>query len=104
MFTGVSHVVLEYESSWMMIYAQISSGQRVVAVRHCVTVAFLFVFLCAECRGDLIYQMEYPTVMEKFADFSVKTYIPFLKDACEFVLPFRSCRVLAGPHAEEKFA
>ena len=32
----------------------------------------------------------------------VKTYIPFLKDACDFVPHFRSCRVLVGPHVEEK--
>ena len=30
--------------------------------------------------------------------------IPFLKDACAFVLPFRSIRVLACPHAKEKCA
>ena len=60
------------------------------------------VFLCAECQGDLIGQMEGPTIVGKFAAFSVKTYIPFLKYACAFVLPFRSCRVLAGPHTEEK--
>ena len=49
-------------------------------------------------------QMDDPTVVRKFAAFSVKTYIPFLKDACAFVLPFRSCRVLAGPHDKEKCA
>ena len=48
--------------------------------------------------------MEDPTAVGKFMVFSVKTYIPFLKDACVFVLPFSSCRVLVGPHAKEKFA
>ena len=48
--------------------------------------------------------MEDPTVVGKFAAFSVKIYIPFLKDACEFVLPFRNFRLLAGPHDEEKCA
>ena len=40
MFTVVARVVLEYESSQMMIYAQMHTGQRVVAVHHFVTVAF----------------------------------------------------------------
>ena len=40
----------------------------------------------------------------KLSTFSVETYIPFLKDACVFVLPFRSSRVLAWPHAKEKCA
>ena len=39
-FTGVSHVVPEYEPSRMIISAQMRTGQRVVAVRHCVTVGF----------------------------------------------------------------
>ena len=61
---------------------------------------FYSFFLCAECWGALIGQMEDPTVVWKFAAFS----IPFLKDTCAFVLPFRSCWVLAGPHDEEKCA
>ena len=48
--------------------------------------------------------MENPTVVGKISAFSVKTCIPFLKDACEFSLPFRSSRVLALPHAKEKCA
>ena len=43
-FTGVSRVVPEYESSLMMISAHMRTGQRVVAVRHCVAVAFLTPF------------------------------------------------------------
>ena len=46
--------------------------------------------------------MEDPTAVGKFFAFPVKTYIPFLNDACAIVLPFRSCRVIAGPNAEEK--
>ena len=45
-FTGVSRVVPEYESSRMMISAQMRTKQRVVVVRHCVTVAFLTPFFC----------------------------------------------------------
>ena len=48
--------------------------------------------------------MEDPTGVGKFAAFSVNTCIPFLKDACAFVPPFRSCRVLAGPHDKERCA
>ena len=44
MFTGVSHVDSEYESSRMMISAQMRTGHRVVANQHCVTVAFLTPF------------------------------------------------------------
>ena len=62
------------------------------------------IFLFAKFRGDLIIHMEDPTAMGKFTAFSVKTYIPFLKDACVFVLPLRSCQVLSGPHSEEKCA
>ena len=55
LFTGVASVVPEYESSWMMIYAHMRTGKRVVDVCHCVNVAFLTsFFLYAECRGDLI--------------------------------------------------
>ena len=64
------------------------TGQRVVAVRHCVTVAFLDpFFMCAECRGNLIIHIYYPTVVGKFAAFSVKMYISFLKYTLEFVPP-----------------
>ena len=46
--------------------------------------------------------MEDPAVLWKFTVLSVKLYIPFLKDACAFVLPFRSSGVLTGLHAKEK--
>ena len=46
MFTGVARVVPEYESIQMMISDQMRTGQRVVAVYHCVTVAFLKPFFC----------------------------------------------------------
>ena len=48
--------------------------------------------------------MEDPIVVGKFSAFSVKTYIPFLRNACVFVLSFSSSGVLAWPHAEETFA
>ena len=48
--------------------------------------------------------MEGPTVVGKFTAFSGKPYIPFLKDECVFVLPFRSFLLLAGTHEEEKCA
>ena len=47
-FTGVSRVVPEYESSQMMISAHMHTGQRAVAVRHCVALAFLTPF--SVCR------------------------------------------------------
>ena len=40
--------------------------------------------------------------MWKFTDFSVKLYISFLKDACEFLLPFGGSGLLTGSHAKEK--
>ena len=46
--------------------------------------------------------MEDPTVVGKFSAFSVKLYVPFLKNACAFVLPFRISGVLTWPYAEEK--
>ena len=52
------------------------------------------VFLCEEWWEDLIRYIEDPTVVGKFSTFFVKTYIPFLKDACAFVLPFRSSRLI----------
>ena len=69
---------------------------------HCII--FNPVFMCDGCRVDLIGQKKYPTVVSKFASFSVKTYIPFLKDVCTFVLPISIYRVLVGPHDEEKCA
>ena len=41
MVTGVSRVVPEVVYIQMMISAQMRTGQRVVVVYHCVTVAFL---------------------------------------------------------------
>ena len=35
--------------------------------------------------------------------FTVKLYIPFLKDECAFVIPFRSSGLLTGFHAKEKY-
>ena len=48
--------------------------------------------------------MENPTFLIKLAAFSIKTYIPFLKDACVLALPFRIFQVLTGSYAEEKCA
>ena len=47
--------------------------------------------------------MEDPTAVGKFSAFSVKVYVPFLKNACGFVLPFSSSGVLTLPNAEEKY-
>ena len=54
MFTGVSRVDPEYESSQIIISAQMRTGQRVVAVRHCVTVAFLTPFFCVQNVRDIL--------------------------------------------------
>ena len=51
MFTSVSRVVPEYESIRMMIYAQMHTGKRVVAVCHFVTVAFLTPFFVCGMSG-----------------------------------------------------
>ena len=52
--TGVSRVVPEYESSWMMISSQMRTGQRVLAVLHCVNMAFLTPFLCVRNVRDTL--------------------------------------------------
>ena len=52
--TGVSHVVPGYESSLMIIYAQMRTSQRFVIVRHCVTLAFLKPFFCVRNVGDTL--------------------------------------------------
>ena len=52
MFNGVSRVVPEYDFSRMIISAQMCTGKRVVAVRHCVTVAFLTPSLCVRNVGE----------------------------------------------------
>ena len=46
--------------------------------------------------------MEDPTVMWKFTDFFVKLYIPCLKNACTFFLPFGNSGVLTISNAKEK--
>ena len=51
MFTGVSHVVPEDESSRMVVSAQMRTGQRVVTARHCVTVTFLTHFSVCGMSG-----------------------------------------------------
>ena len=53
-FTGVSHVVPEYESNRMMNFAHMRTRQRVVVVRHCVTVAFLTLFFCVRNVGETL--------------------------------------------------
>ena len=92
MFTSVSRVVPEYESSWMMISAQMRTRQRVVVVRHCVTVAFLTLFLCMRNVGRP-YQLDGGSHCHgKVICGFVKTYIPFLKDA------FPGCAELVLSH------
>ena len=54
MFTGVSCAVPEYESSKMMISAQMRTGQGVVDVHHCVTVAFLTPFFYVRNVGETL--------------------------------------------------
>ena len=46
--------------------------------------------------------MEDPTVVWKYMTLPVKYYTLFMKDVCEFVLPFRSSGPLTGLHAKEK--
>ena len=53
-FTGVSRVFPEYESIRMMISAHMHTGQRVTAVWHCVTVAFLNLFFCVRNVGETL--------------------------------------------------
>ena len=54
MFTGVSRVVTDYDSSQMMIYSHMCTGQMVVAVRHCVTMEFLTPFLYVRNVGETL--------------------------------------------------
>ena len=54
-FTGVSRVVPKNESSWMMIYAQMCTRQRVVVVHHCVAVAFLNPVFCVRNAGETLW-------------------------------------------------
>ena len=54
MFTGVTLVVPEYESSRMIISAQMCTGQRVVVVHHCVTVELLTPFFCVWDVGETL--------------------------------------------------
>ena len=53
-FTGVLRVVTEYESSRMIISAQMRTGQRVVVVLHYVTVVFLTPYFCVRNVGDTL--------------------------------------------------
>ena len=54
MFTGVSLVVPEYESSRIMISTQMCTEKRVVVVRHCVTVAVLTPFFFVHNGGETL--------------------------------------------------
>ena len=54
MFTSVSHVVPGYVSSLMMISAQMRIRQSFVVICHCVTVAFLTLFLLVQKVGDTL--------------------------------------------------
>ena len=45
--------------------------------------------------------MKEPDVVWKFTAFSVKPYIPFLKDACVFVISFNISGVLPGSYDKE---
>ena len=47
-FTGVSRVLPEYDSSRIIISSQMRTGQRVVTICHCVTVEFFIPFLCVQ--------------------------------------------------------
>ena len=92
MFTGVLRVNPEYESSRMMISAQMCTGQRVVVVRHCVNVEFLTPFFCVRNMGRP-YQLDGGSHCRgKVICGFVKTYIPFLKDA------FPGCAKLVWLH------
>ena len=78
MFTGVSHVVPEYESSRMVIYAQMRTRQCVVAVRHCVTVEFLTPYLCLRnSRETLSSRWRIPLLCESSRRFLSKIISPF---------------------------
>ena len=77
-FTGVTIVVPEYESSRMMISAQMFTGQRVVVVRHCVTVAFLTLFFCVRNIGEtLSARWRIPMPWETSLRFQLKHMSPF---------------------------
>ena len=52
--------------------------------------------------GYLIGQMEDPAAVWNFTVFSVKSYTPFLKDTCAFVIPFWSSVRLTGLEFKEK--
>ena len=99
-FTCVSCVVPGYGSSWIMIFTHMDTGKRVVVVRHCVTVVYLTLyFYVLNARETLSSRWRIPLWCK-----IVENYIPFLNDACAFVLPFLSHWVLAGPHDKEKCA
>ena len=77
-FTGVSLVVPEYESSWMIISAQMRTRYRVVDFRHCVTVAFLYPFFCVRNSGEtLLARWRVPLPWEILRRFLLKRIPPF---------------------------
>ena len=54
MFTDVSRVVPGYESSGMMISAQMLTENRVLVVPYFVTVVFLTSFFCVRNVGETL--------------------------------------------------
>ena len=75
MFTGATLVVPEYESSWKMISDQMFTGQRVVIVRHCVTVAFLTPFFCVRNVGETLLVNEWRYTSLHILFLSVKSHV-----------------------------
>ena len=74
-FTGVSHVVPEYESSWMMISAQMKTGQMFVVFSHCVTVAFFLPFFYVRNVGDILSaRWRIPLSWESYLRFCENVY------------------------------
>ena len=86
MFTGVSHVVPEYESSRMMISAQMRTGQRVVVVLHCVTVAFLTPFSVCKMLGRPYLPDRGSQCRGKVHRVLCKNVYP-LSEGCVFIFP-----------------
>ena len=69
----------------MMISAHMRTGKRFVAVRQCVTVEFSTAFLCVHNYGDtLLARWRISLLCGSSRRFCVKSYIPSLKDACDF--------------------
>ena len=103
-FTGVSRVVPEYESSRMMIFPRCAPGRGLWLSDIVSLWRFNPVFYVRNVEETLSARWRILRSWEKFAAFSVKTYIPFLKYVCMFVLSFRNCWVLRGPYTKEKCA